>query len=433
MKTGYIAFLCDINDFQMSRIVFMIFSLFIAADLYGGSIREDSLLLLKVADRVLQDYETVYIDKTAGMRYTSVEDVADRRNVRIGCKFMDWHYSTGILNMAMMEFSDFTGDPRYAGYAAAQVEYCLNTYLEFSLDDSGSAQDHRPFHFLRKYNELDHLGPEGAALIMLSGKFPDNAGKYEKYISTAAEHVANIQVRTEKGALARTWPIPNTVWADDLYMGVSFMAEYADRYADDSMLEDAVRQVILFNEYLWDARSALYWHGYYENMHRHAGSHWGRCNGWIMLAVVTLMDKVCKLGDPVLKERYLGYLMPLLVRQIDGIVQRQSPSGMWHQLLDKTDSYCESSATAIFVYCMARAVNNGWIDGTYASAALKGWDALCRTQISEKSELKNVCAGTGIGNDLPFYYSRPKADGEIHGTGLLLKAGMEIIRLKRNI
>lgn len=34
----------------------------------------------------------------------------------------------------------------------------------------------------------------------------------------------------------------------------------------------------------------------------------------------------------------------------------------WHQLPDRNDSYLETSATAIYAYCLAHAINKGWID-----------------------------------------------------------------------
>lgn len=115
------------------------------------------------------------------------------------------------------------------------------------------------------------------------------------------------------------------------------------------------------------------------------------------------------------------------------MVKRQSASGLWRQLLDREDSYEESSCSAIFVYCLAHAVCEGWIDIRYASAALKGWEGLCREKITPEGDLRDICVGTGIGNDMPFYYNRPKVDGETHGTGLLLDAGLEILRLKEKL
>jgi len=120
-------------------------------------------------------------------------------------------------------------------------------------------------------------------------------------------------------------------------------------------------------------------------------------------------------------------------RQIVGISKYQNGNGLWHQVLDKTDSYPESSCTAMFVYSIARAVNEGWIDRRYASIALTGWEGLKKFMITPEGQMKDVCVGTGIQNDLVFYYNRPAKTDDTHGTGSLIEAGIEVIKLKQKM
>ena len=126
-------------------------------------------------------------------------------------------------------------------------------------------------------------------------------------------------------------------------------------------------------------------------------------------------------------------LIANLDRQIQGIARYQSPEGLWHQIIDRTDSYLESSCSAMFAYSIARAVNEGWIDRRYASIALTGWEGLKALKITGDGQLKDVCIGTGIQNNMVFYYSRPARLNEMHGLGPVIEAGVEIIRMKRLI
>ena len=396
--------------------------LFIFLAISASAADSDSLLIRRIADNVLESYRVEYIDRKTKEVYHSAESVRSGADVRIGCKFMDWHYSTGILNSAMLHLSEYTGDDSYAEYAKKQVDYCLETYPCFS---EGPADDHRPFHFLRKFKELDHVGTECAALIRLVEKYPHLKGSYGPYIERAAEHIRKSQARLADGTLVRTWPNQHTLWADDLYMGLSFMSKYGQWSKNKKMIEDAVRQVELFAKYLQNDTNSLYWHGWDQQKGTVVGAHWGRCNGWVMFAMATLMDHIK--DDDALTRRVL----PLFQTHVEGVCRYQDADGMWHQLLDCPDSYKESSCTAIFVYCIAHGIVNGWLDGQYSEAALKGWEALRSSQISENYELKNVCVGTGIGDTQEFYMKRRKVDGEIHGTGLLIEAGMAIIRLKK--
>jgi rhamnogalacturonyl hydrolase YesR len=120
-----------------------------------------------------------------------------------------------------------------------------------------------------------------------------------------------------------------------------------------------------------------------------------------------------------------------LKQQIIGIAKYQSPSGLWYQLLDKPDSYLESSCTAMFTYAIAKAVNEGWIDRRYAAIAVRGWNALKTKIITPEGYMKDVCVGTGISSDIVFYYTRPVGKNDTHGLGPLLDAGIEVAKYKK--
>jgi len=120
-----------------------------------------------------------------------------------------------------------------------------------------------------------------------------------------------------------------------------------------------------------------------------------------------------------------------LERQILGIAKYQSADGLWHQILDKSDSYLESSCSAMFTYCIARAVNQKWIDERYGSIAIRGWEGLKEYKIQLDGQVKDICIGTGIEDNLVFYYERPARLNEKHGLGAVIDAGVEVIKLKK--
>ncbi|WP_418992562.1 glycoside hydrolase family 88/105 protein [Alistipes sp.] len=403
---------------------FFTLCLFLLCSLPSRAVLPDEALLRRIADRVLSEYTLSYTDRGTGSIYRSVDEIPQGARVRLGCKYMDWHYSLGVLDRAMIRMTERFGDDRFAGFAERQIDYALAVYDRFGVTEG---EDHEPFHFLRKFNELDHMGAQCAAMILLLERRPAKAAVYDPWIERAADHIRRIQLRFADGTLARTWPHRPTLWADDLYMGLSFMAIYASRYGDRKMLHDAVRQVRRFHRYLWNPAAELMYHGYYGDLKRPAGAHWGRCNGWVMLATCHLLD-VLEPGSGEHKR-----VLALLERQISGIVKRQTASGLWRQLLDREDAWEESSSSAIFIYAIAHAVCEGWIDARYATAALRGWEGLRREKITLGGELRDVCVGTGIGDDMPFYYNRLRVDGETHGTGLVLEAGLEILRLKEKM
>jgi unsaturated rhamnogalacturonyl hydrolase len=212
-----------------------------------------------------------------------------------------------------------------------------------------------------------------------------------------------------------------TLWADDLYMSISFLARMGDLTGDPQYFNDAIRQVNNFTKYLYNEQTQLYYHCWYSDLKKNGVAHWGRCNGWVMMAQVDLLE--------YLPEDFPGReeLLRILRQQILGVSRYQSESGLWFQLLDRNDSYLETSCTAMFTYGIAKAVNQGWIDSRYLSIAVRGWEGI-KTKIRSDGQIEGICAGTGIQDDLIFYYKRPAPLNDIHGIGAVLLAGMEVIK-----
>jgi unsaturated rhamnogalacturonyl hydrolase len=114
-----------------------------------------------------------------------------------------------------------------------------------------------------------------------------------------------------------------------------------------------------------------------------------------------------------------------------GLARLQSATGLWHQLLDRPDSYLETSATAIYAYALARAVNRGWLDSrVYAPVVMLAWAGVS-TKVTAAGEVEDVCVGTGMGFDPAFYYFRPRHVSAAHGYGPVLLAGAEVIAMLR--
>jgi rhamnogalacturonyl hydrolase YesR len=167
-------------------------------------------------------------------------------------------------------------------------------------------------------------------------------------------------------------------------------------------------------------------HGWVESMAVHPEFHWARANGWALMAMTELLD--------VLPEAHKGRrdVLQQFQAHAKGLAAYQSGQGFWHQLLDKPDSYLETSATAIYTYCIARGVNKGWLDAkTYAPMSLLAWNAVT-TKVNDKGQVEGTCVGTGMAFDPAFYYYRPVNVYAAHGYGPVLLAGAEIIEMLKN-
>ncbi|RYE18646.1 MAG: glycosyl hydrolase [Sphingobacteriaceae bacterium] len=316
-------------------------------------------------------------------------------------------------------------DKKYTNYAINHVAFGFNNYKTFAQRFKHDVPHYTyPFGEFFTMEELDDFGAMGASVAEVYSLSPKP--EYKNYVLKAAKHLTEERSRLTDGTFVRAFPQKMTLWADDLYMSVPFLVETAKLTGEQKYFDDAAKQVINFNKYLWDAPREIYWHTYYSDSKRNGVAHWGRCNGWMMLAQVRLLDALPE-NHPQRKN-----LLELLERQILGVAKYQNKDGLWYQILDKNDSYPESSCTAMFVYGIAKAVNKGWIDKRYASIAITGWEGLKKKEINEKGQLKDICVGTSIENDLVYYYNRPVGLNEKHGTGPLLDAGVEILKLEKS-
>jgi rhamnogalacturonyl hydrolase YesR len=270
---------------------------------------------------------------------------------------------------------------------------------------------------------LDDIGAMSAALIKarIAGVGPDLQG----VISTAEAYLTHGQFRLSDGTLARQWPVPDTVWADDMYMSVPALAQMGRLTGDPAYYDDAVRQVRQIGERLFEPSKGIFRHGWISGNPDSIDIHWARANGWCMMAMVELLD--------VLPADHPGRadVLKLLKAQIAGVAPLQSSLGLWHQLLDRPDSYLETSASAMFVYSIAHAIDQGWISPVYGSLAQVGWNGLT-TKINARGQVEGTCVGTNFALDLPYYYYRPASALAAHGYGPVLLAGSEMIRLLKN-
>lgn len=331
-------------------------------------------------------------------------------------------YEWGVTYSAMLRTAETTGDKKYADYVDRRFAFLAKwipaVKEKFSLD------------YIRRKNlfvqpimphALDDAGAVCAAMIKAT--INRDMANLRPLIDSYIDFVANKEYRLADGTLGRNRPQKNSLWLDDMYMGVPALAQMGKLTGDHKYFDDAVKQVKQFAQRMFNEEKGLYMHGWVESMETHPEFRWGRANGWALLAKAELLD--------VLPVNHPGYnfVMQQFKKHVAGLARYQSGSGFWHQLLDRNDSYLETSATAIYAYCIAHACNKGWIDPvTYAPMAMLAWNAVT-TKINKKGQVEGTCVGTGMSFEPLFYYHRPVNVYAAHGYGPVILAGAEMYQL----
>jgi rhamnogalacturonyl hydrolase YesR len=406
---------------------------FVAATLFGvlllfpmHSVAQQKLdtekVLRAVASRIVNDSVFRFVDQKTGAHYSSTSNAPKDAQLKLASPYADWRYWNGVLNIGLLRLGDAIHDTSYSRFPVKNIAFSFDNYKYFEDRYKGDSKWNYPFGELFVMEELDDCGAMGASVIEVYRS--DRQDRYRSYIDQVATHMLKKQTRLADGTFARAFPHKWTLWSDDLYMSISFLSRMWDLTGDIKYLDDAARQVINFQKYAFDSAAGLMHHSWYSDVESPGVAFWGRANGWALMAQVDLLDRLRE-NHPKRAE-----LLDLLRRHILGIARYQGPEGLWHQLLDKTDSYSETSCSAMFTYAIARAVNKGYIEPRYASIAWRGWEGVM-TKIRTDGQVEGVCAGTGVSDDLVFYYHRPTPLNDIHGLGAVLLAGTEILKLER--
>ncbi|HXA44036.1 MAG TPA: glycoside hydrolase family 88 protein [Candidatus Angelobacter sp.] len=330
-------------------------------------------------------------------------------------------YEWGVTYSGMLLADENTGDPRFNDYVRKRLQFIASIEPYFhQLGESGMPETNNPLRSVLYPRALDDAGSMCAAMIKAQ-----RAGlvNLQPLIDRYADYVSQRQYRLTDGTLARQRPLPDSLWLDDLYMSVPALAQMGRLTGDRKYYDDAARQIRQFSSRMFDQNKGLYLHGWVEGMAVHPAFYWGRANGWALLAMTELLDVLPE--DHPQRTAVLAQLR----EQVRGLAACQGPNGLWHQLLDRNDSYYETSASAIYTYCIARGIDRGWLDPqAYGPVVILAWNGVAR-QVNSRGQVEGTCVGTGIGFDPAFYYSRPQSVYAAHGYGPVLLAGAEMIKL----
>jgi unsaturated rhamnogalacturonyl hydrolase len=329
-------------------------------------------------------------------------------------------YPMGVFNSGALLAGEVTGDKGFTDYTRARIQFIADHLAYFKAQEAAGGVSR---NFLVPIS-LDTCGAWGAAIVRarLAGVGPD----VKPLIDRWADYISNRQFRLPDGTLARANPQPQSLWADDMYMSVPFLAELGKMTGDTRYTDDAVRQVLQISARLFVWEKGLYAHGWSAgDADYNTEFHWGRANGWCDLAMCDLLDAL-PADHPARPE-----ILKIFRTHMKALAALQSGNGLWHQLLDHPDSFLETSCTAMFTYAMAHGINRGWLNaGDYGTVAIVGWNAVA-SKVGADGSVDGVCVGTNLAREAMYYYNRPAHD-DVHGYGPVLLAGSEIIRLVQN-
>lgn len=401
----------------------LVIVLLIINTLQNGAFSQNSspeTIVRLVAKKAIQSTSRSFINVKTKEKLLLETSSQVNSDVRVESGYNRWEYVNGVFAIGLVRMAAVFNDTQYINYANENFEFCFKNLPLFKA--AYTEKQRVEWESFYRMDRLDDCGAIAASLADLNHLKQNK--NYEDYLVRTADYILKKQSRLKDGTLSRKEPHNMTIWADDLYMSVPFLARMGKYTGNQKYFEEAIKQVENFNRYLFDNSSGIYWHCWYQNEKQNGVAHWLRCNGWVAMAQTELLDCLPK-NHPKRK-----IIISLLQRQITGFSRYQDISGLWRQVIDRQDSYLETSGTAMFVYAVAKAVNEGWINSSYLSIAENGWQGLA-SKITSDGLVQDVCVGTNIKDDIKFYLTRPKKLNDNHALGAVLLAGTEMMRIKK--
>ena len=338
-----------------------------------------------------------------------------------------WNYTNGLILTATQRVYEETNKQAYYDYIYEFGDKMVNENGEIK---TYTQQDYK----------LDVLKP-GDALLYLYSKTKEK--RFLKALQTLRMQITG-QPRTLDGGFWHKKVYEHQMWLDGLYMAQPFYAHYTKMFSEGEEAEKAyneiVKQFALIQKHTLDEKTGLLYHGWDEKKQQDwadpntgtSANFWSRAMGWYGMALVDVLD--------YLPEDHLGRkdLISYLNQFVDAVAKVQDKeTGLWYQVLDKGDlegNYLEATGSSMFVYVMAKGVNQGYLPTKYRTIAEKGFqgllDHLVEVEPSGMVNLKKCCAVAGLGGDrdgsVEYYINEEVRANDPKGTGPFIMASLEL-------
>ncbi|MCY0878930.1 MAG: glycoside hydrolase family 88 protein [Firmicutes bacterium] len=336
-----------------------------------------------------------------------------------------WHYEAGCLLKALVDAARWTGESAWLHLAEDIMDRLV-------LPD-GTIDGYR----LSDYN-LDNINP---GKVLFDVYASTGAIKFCRAIDHLMRQIA-LQPCTMSGGWWHKLIYPRQMWLDGIYMASPFVVRYARRFDELHWLDVVVHQIALIASKTKQPDTGLFVHGWDESRteawaHPQTGQSphvWGRGMGWFLMALADILEDwpPSSPGKDVLHQVFSEAARAVLSVQDEA-------TGLWHQVLthpDHPDNYLEASASAMFVYALAKGARLGLLDASCRAGAQRGYQGLITHLLTRDDHgtlhLIQCNAVAGLGGtpyrdgSLAYYLRAPVVQDDPKAVSAFIMASLEV-------
>jgi unsaturated rhamnogalacturonyl hydrolase len=336
-----------------------------------------------------------------------------------------WAYDVALMGMAVDRLGNI--DKKYSKY--------MEDWVDYFVQPDGSVNDYR----IEEYN-LDRIFP-GRNVMTLYIRTNETRYKLalDNFILQLRTHP-----KTNSGGYWHKKIYPWQMWLDGIFMGSTFMVQYANEFNAPEWYDVAATQTKMAYEKTLDQGSGLLMHAWDESRQQKwcdpltgkSQYPWSRATGWYIMAIVDILGYLPQ-DHPDRSD-----LISILQNTCEALLKvRDQKTGLWFQVLNqggREGNYIEGSGSAMFVYVFAKGAHEGYLDGKYLTIAEKAFDNLIKELITADEggflTMHNICGGCGLGGNpyrdgsFEYYINEKRIDNDPKGVAPFILAAIELDR-----
>lgn len=330
----------------------------------------------------------------------------------------EWNYSDCNTVLGMMSVYDKSKNGALKTFVDNFFDCFLNSYQQTKTQYVDSCVVRGAYYKAHRNSMLDDSGGCAVALAQYCHYSADK--RLGPVLVSFLKQVLDSQERMPDGTLCRPEPVDKTVWADDMFMSMPFVARMGAMLGDTAMFGEVLRQAVGFDRFLADEPTGIYVHGYNRGLFSNKAVSWGRANGWALWALSEALA-IVPASTPGYDE-----VKGIFVKRLEAILRYQDDEGMFHQIIDDPTTYAETSSTAMIAIALSRALRSHWLPDVCRQNLLRAWNAVCG-MINRQWNVGGICASTELRTDAMYYRDRPVSVNDPRGMGAVLTLCAELM------
>lgn len=291
---------------------------------------------------------------------------------------LSWSWGEGLLLYSLMKYDEYYKTDRYFNYVKRFHDYNYEKGIAIDSSDTVcpclSSLELYKVTKDEKYKKITELGV-------------DYINNSEKVLEGIPNHFG----------FGKSSKYPKSIWVDSLVMFSIFTSEYALTFNDDAMMCYAASNPKVFKDHLMND-NGLWHHSYWidKAIAYPQNLFWGRGNGWVAFSYPVIGQNCNIVAE--LKADYK--------KTIDAMIKCQGKDGSFKTLLNRRESFKETSAATLFAAGIYRAIAIGMIDKSYLTAADKAFNYTMKKLVitRKKTLLKGISKPTIPRDHRPYIW-----------------------------